>query len=146
MSQDKLVIYTDGGSRGNPGPAGWGAYIETVDQGFSGFLGTATNNDAEYAAIENALQKAKALLGKERAKRTEIDMRMDSELAVRQLNHQYKLKEPRIQAAFIRVWNLMLDFKRVTFTHVPREKNRKADALANQAMDRGGGGERTLFA
>lgn len=145
MTHDTWIIYTDGGSRGNPGPSALGVYIETLDRGFSEFLGTGTNNDAEYAAIVFALEKAKALLGKTRAKETAIDLRMDSELAVRQLTHRYKIKEPRIQAAFIKVWNLMLDFKQVTFTHVPREKNKRADALANEAMDRAGE-KRTLFA
>lgn len=129
-------MYTDGGSRGNPGPSALGVYIETLNVKFGEFLGIKTNNDAEYQAIIAGLEKVKALVGKDKAKQITIDCRMDSELAVKQLNHIYKIKEPRIQALFIQIWNLMLDFKQVTFTHVYREKNKMADSAVNEALDR----------
>lgn len=132
---EKIVVYTDGGSRGNPGPAAVGVYIETLDKKLNECIGIRTNNDAEYEALILGLQKIKSIIGKDKAKRTEIDCYLDSELVVKQLNHEYKLKEERIQKYFIEIWNLMLDYGRVTFTHVPREKNKIADALVNQALD-----------
>lgn len=128
-------MYTDGGSRGNPGPAALGVFIETLDKRFGEFLGTKTNNEAEYAAIVAALKKIKSLLGKEKAKQVAVECRMDSELACRQLNHQYKIENEKLQPLFLLVWNLMLDFGTVNFVHVPREKNTVADAEANKAMD-----------
>lgn len=135
---EKIIVYTDGGSRGNPGSAGLGVYIETLGKSYGEFLGKKTNNEAEYAAIIFALKKIKALLGKTKAKQTEIECRMDSELACKQLNHIYKIENPGLQPLFLEVWNSMLDFKSVSFVHVRREENAKADALANEAMDRGG--------
>lgn len=132
---EKIIVYTDGGSRGNPGPAGLGVYIETLGKGYGEFLGSKTNNEAEYAAILFALKKIKALLGKAQAKKTEVECHMDSELACKQLNHVYKIENERLQPLFLGVWNTMLDFKSVTFVHVRRELNTKADALANEAMD-----------
>lgn len=129
------MIYTDGGARNNPGPAALGVYIETLEKEYGEYLGEKTNNEAEYAAILFGLQKAKALLGKVRAKKAHIDMYMDSELAVKQLNHIYKIKERRIQEFFLEIWNEMLDFGQVTFTHVPREKNKRADKMVNEALD-----------
>jgi ribonuclease HI len=130
----KLIIYTDGGARGNPGPAGLGVYI-TDEEGHvllehSRFLGDRTNNQAEYMAILDALREAK-VLGAE-----EIDMRMDSELAVKQLNHEYKVKNAELATLFLQVWNMTQMFKKVTFTHVRREKNKEADRLVNVAIDR----------
>jgi ribonuclease HI len=134
MSQ-KIVMYTDGGSRGNPGPAAVGVYIETLGKKIGQCIGKKTNNDAEYEALILGLQKIKHLIGKEKAKYAEIECFLDSELVVKQLNHQYKLKEPRIQQYFIEIWNLMLEYSRVTFVHIPREKNKIADALVNEALD-----------
>lgn len=128
-------MYSDGGSRGNPGPAALGVYIETLDKAFGEFLGTKTNNEAEYAAIVAGLKKIKTTIGKEKAKKTKVECRMDSELACRQLNHIYKIENEKLQSLFFQVWNLMLDFDEVTFVHVRREFNTKADAEANKAMD-----------
>lgn len=128
-------MYTDGGSRGNPGPAALGVFIETLDKRFGEYLGHRTNNEAEYAAIAAGLRKIKATIGKDRAKRSHIECRMDSELACRQLNHVYKIENEKLQPLFFEVWNLMLDFGQVSFSHVPREENRVADAEANKAMD-----------
>ncbi len=132
---EKIIMYSDGGSRGNPGPAALGVYIETLDKRFGEFLGEKTNNEAEYAAIVAGLKKIKSLIGKEKAKQVVVECRMDSELACRQLNHVYKIENERLQPLFFQVWNLMLDFKQVHFVHVPREKNQVADAEANKAMD-----------
>lgn len=132
---EKIVVFTDGGARNNPGPAALGVYIETLDKEYGEYLGEKTNNEAEYAAILFGLKKVKALLGKDKAKQVHVDMYMDSELAVKQLNHIYKIKEERIQKFFIEIWNEMLDFGKVTFTHVFREKNKRADACVNRALD-----------
>lgn len=128
-------MYSDGGSRGNPGPAALGVFIETLDKRFGEYLGHKTNNEAEYAAIAAGLRKIKAIIGKDRAKRARIECRMDSELACRQLNHVYKIENEKLQPLFFEVWNLMLDFGQVSFSHVPREQNAVADAEANRAMD-----------
>lgn len=130
-----IIVYTDGGSRGNPGPAALGVYIETLEQRFGEYLGEKTNNEAEYAAIVSALKKIKALIGKEKAKESVVECRMDSELACRQLNHEYKIENAKLQPLFLLVWNLMLDFKKVAFVHVPREKNTFADAEVNRVLD-----------
>lgn len=135
----KLIIYTDGGSRGNPGPAAIGVVI-TNSKGegikkYSEAIGEMTNNEAEYQAVIFALRKNKALWGKEKAKKTEIEIKMDSELVVNHMNHKYKIKEENLQPLFLKVWNLMLDFKKVKFSAVSREENKEADKLVNQALD-----------
>lgn len=135
----KYVIYTDGGSRGNPGPAAVGVVIaneqgETIKK-YGEAIGEATNNEAEYQAVIFALKKVKQLFGKAKTKQTQLEIKMDSELVVSQLNHQFKISEPRIQQLFLQVWNLMLDFGPIKFTAIPREQNKEADKLANQALD-----------
>jgi len=135
----KIIIFTDGGARGNPGPAGIGVVIEYSGEKkeYAEFIGDKrTNNEAEYEALIFALRKAKSLLGKKRAKQVVVECYSDSELLVKQLNHQYKIKDPKIQKYFIEIWNLMLDFRQVKFSHLSREENKRADQLANQAMDR----------
>lgn len=131
----KLIIYTDGGARGNPGPAGIGVIIYNEAQRavaeVSRFLGIATNNQAEYRAVIAALEKAKELTA------TELSFYLDSELVVKQLNHEYKVKNKDLAPLFLTVHNLALDFKKITYTHIPRERNEVADKLANEAMDRG---------
>lgn len=131
----KLIIYTDGGSRGNPGPAGLGAIIydenKKVVAEISEFLGTTTNNQAEYRAILAAIKKVVALGA------TEAEFYLDSELAVKQLNREYKVKNKDLAPLFLAVYNLTLSFKKISFTHIPREMNKEADRLANEAMDRG---------
>jgi len=132
---EKIIMFTDGGSRGNPGPAGIGIWIETLNKKYGECIGIATNNVAEYAALIFGLKKLKQLLGKAKTKSYSIECYLDSELVVRQLNHEYKLKEEYIQKNFIEIWNLALDFKSVKFYHIPREKNSIADALVNEALD-----------
>ncbi|MBI2450004.1 MAG: ribonuclease HI family protein [Candidatus Nealsonbacteria bacterium] len=130
---DKIIVYTDGGSRGNPGPSAIGAIIN--GRGYAEFIGDGTNNEAEYKAVIFALKKSKALFGKERIKEAEVELRSDSELLVRQLNGEYKISEPRIQQLFIEVWNLKIDFGKVKFILIPREKNKQADRLVNEILD-----------
>ena len=129
----KLLIYTDGGSRGNPGPAAIGFVVGSKSYGMT--IGRTTNNVAEYQAIIFALKKAKQLLGKIKAKQTDLEVRMDSELAMKQLNGKYKIENADLQPLFLEVWNSKLDFKSVIFKHVPREENRKADEMVNRALD-----------
>ena len=128
-------MFSDGGARNNPGPAAIGVYIETLNHKYGEYIGEATNNVAEYAALISGLKKIKQLVGKDKSRQYEIECRLDSELVVKQLNHEYKLKEEYIQKNFIEIWNLMLDFKNVIFKHIPREQNKVADALVNQALD-----------
>lgn len=135
MNEQVLVMYTDGASRGNPGAASVGVYIETLNLRFGESIGQATNNEAEYRALVVGLKKIKSLLGKKKAKESQVECRLDSELVVKQLNHIYKIEHETTQKYFLEVWNLMLDFKKVTFSHVPREQNKEADRLANEALD-----------
>ena len=130
----KLIIHTDGGARGNPGPAGLGVYITeedgTVVMEHSRYLGEKTNNQAEYLAVVDALEHA-TQLGAE-----EVDLFMDSELIVKQLHGEYRVKNEALAALFVRVWNLSTGIKKVRYTHVRREKNKDADRLVNEAIDR----------
>lgn len=127
-------MFTDGGSRNNPGPAGIGVWVETLGKKYGEYIGIRTNNEAEYMALIFGLKKLKQLLSKG-TKQAEIECYLDSELVVKQLNHEYKMKEKHIQDFFIEIWNLMLDFKTVKFIHIRREKNKIADALVNEALD-----------
>ena len=135
----KIIIYTDGGSRGNPGPAAIGVVFcnerGQVIKEYSEYLGEATNNEAEYQAVIFALKKFKALFGKKLAQNTEIEIKSDSELLVKQLAGKYKILEPDIQQLFLQVWNSKIDFKEVKFKLISREKNKEADRLVNEALD-----------
>jgi len=135
----KLIIYTDGASRGNPGPASIGVVISDEKgkeiKKYSQFIGQSTNNQAEYEAVIFALKKIKALLGKKTAENLEVEIRSDSELLTSQLSGGYKILDKNIQDLFIKVWNLKIDYKKVNFVLVPREKNTMADFLANEALD-----------
>jgi len=133
------IIHTDGGSRGNPGPAAIGVVIQSDNKGlkkeYGEFIGVATNNVAEYKAVIFALKKLKQLIGTAKASGVVIHIHVDSELLSKQLNGEYKIKEENIQKLFLEVWNLRLDFEHVEFVHVPREKNKDADRMVNQALD-----------
>ena len=132
---EKIIIHSDGGARGNPGPAGIGAILQDVDgkviAQISRHLGETTNNQAEYRALIAGLEKAQDL------KFQEVDCYLDSELVVKQLNREYKVKNAELAPLFLKVHNLSLSFKKIKFTHVRREQNKEADRLANEAMDRG---------
>lgn len=136
---EKFVIYTDGGSRGNPGPAALGVVIEDAKgnliKQYGEALGIKTNNEAEYMAVVSALQKVRALFGKDKIKKMRVEVRMDSELVARQLNGKYKIEAEQLFGLFIKIWNLRIDFGELTFGHVPREKNRGADRMVNDALD-----------
>jgi len=131
----KNIIYTDGGSRGNSGPSAIGIYFETLDKKYSEYLGIATNNDAEYKAMVFALKKIKSLIGSDVAKKTDIEIRSDSQLVVNQLSGKFKLKEESLFKYFIEIWNLKQEYKSVSFSYIPREKNKIADMLVNQELD-----------
>lgn len=138
----KVIIYTDGGARGNPGPSGAGAVIKDAQgkilKEVSVYLGEQTNNFAEYEAVIHALQALKKLVPEKARANLAVDVRMDSELIVRQLNGIYQIKEESLFPKFIAVHNMRVkDFPYVTFTHVRREENRDADRLVNEAIDRG---------
>jgi len=129
----KFTIHSDGGARGNPGPAAIGAILVSSDGNcieiISKTIGKKTNNQAEYEAIIAALELAKNL------KADELDCYLDSELVVKQINHQYKVKNKELAPLFLKVHNLCLQFKKIKFHHVPREKNKAADKLVNEALD-----------
>lgn len=137
---NRLVIFTDGGSRGNPGPAAIGVKFTSSDdvnlmREYNEGIGNTTNNIAEYKAVIFALKKAKALLGGKRAAETALEIRSDSELIVSQLKGEYKIKDEELKPLFIDVWNRKQDFKSVDFVLIPREKNKEADRLVNRALD-----------
>lgn len=131
-----VVIYTDGGARGNPGPAGAGVVIQEDSRtvaAFGKYLGdNLTNNWAEYEALALALQEAKkrSLGGRD------IEVRMDSELIVRQMQGKYQVKEETLWPQYMKVHNLIVaNFPSIHFHHIPREQNKEADALVNKAID-----------
>jgi ribonuclease HI len=128
----KLVINTDGGARGNPGPAGIGVVFSDengeVVAKFKEYIGEATNNVAEYRALILALEKAKNF------ECQEIECRLDSELVVKQLRGEYKVKDDKMKGLYAEVQELTF-FKPVTYVHVRREKNKLADELVNEAID-----------
>lgn len=140
--KNKITIHTDGGSRGNPGPASVGVIIESDLVGkkeFGEYIGETTNNEAEYRAVIFALKKLKPLLGSAKCSESQVEFLLDSELVVKQLNKEYKLKDRNIQNFFIEIWNLTFDFSGVSFRHIPREDNIEADRIVNQVLDREGG-------
>lgn len=135
----KIIIFTDGGSRGNPGPSAIGVVLADekgrVLKKYGQTIGGATNNQAEYQAVIFALKKLKSLIGGKAAAQAKVEIRSDSELLISQLGGQYKILDSKIQSLFLAVWNLKIDYKKIDFTLIPREKNEMADALANDALD-----------
>jgi ribonuclease HI len=132
-----LRIFTDGGARGNPGPAGCGAVIKDADTGetlkeLHQYLGETTNNQAEYQAVIMGLKEALTMDPES------IMIVADSELLVKQLTGVYRVKNPGLAERFMEVRNLEVRIgKPVRYRHVPRAQNKEADALANKAMDEG---------
>ncbi|MCH8050925.1 MAG: ribonuclease HI family protein [Chloroflexi bacterium] len=129
------TVFTDGASRGNPGPSSIGAVVynaagEEVHT-VSRRLGRATNNEAEYQAVIAGLEAALGLGG------GSVDLRMDSQLIVRQLEFRYRVRNARLRPFFERVVELKRQFESFKVTHVPREQNKRADQLANLALDSG---------
>lgn len=136
---EKIIAYTDGGARGNPGPAAVGVYITDADgaviQEANEFLGNSTNNYAEYHGVLKALQLLKQSYGKV-TKTMEFEIRLDSELVKKQLNAEYQIKEPGLVPMFIEIHNLRVaNFPHLILTHVPRAENKEADRLVNECLD-----------
>lgn len=143
----KIIIYTDGGSRGNPGKAAIGVVFcnekEQVIKKLGEYLGDdLTNNEAEYQSVIFALKKFKALFGKAVAKVSQIEIKSDSELLVNQMNGKYKVEDEKIQKFFMEIWNLKIDFKEVKFKLIPREKNKEADKIVNETLDAQGSNQK----
>ncbi len=129
-----LILYTDGGARRNPGPAALGyVWYEHGEKIFSNkkYLGERTNNGAEYEALIAGLEEIRAR-GLTHAR---IEVRMDSELIVRQMQGVYKVKHRDLKVLHARVCELVKTFASVSYLHIPREKNKEADALVNEAID-----------
>jgi ribonuclease HI len=125
------ILHTDGGARGNPGPAGIGAVLKIGEKEhlYKKYIGEATNNQAEYRALLLGLEKAaEEGIG-------EIACYLDSELVVKQMRREYRVKDKDLAVLFVKVWNLMSKFKKVSFHHVRREQNKLADKLVNEAID-----------
>ncbi|KND51288.1 MAG: ribonuclease HI [Parcubacteria bacterium C7867-001] len=135
-----FTIFADGGSRGNPGPAGSGAIVRNgagdAVLTVSHYIGTTTNNVAEYKAVIFALVGLAEYLGAD-ASSAQVEVFMDSKLVVEQMSGNWKIKHPNMKPLAAEAMRAMREFASVTFAHVPREKNKDADALANEAMDRG---------
>lgn len=132
--EQHVIIFTDGGARGNPGPAAIGIVFkqgEEIVYEYKEFIGDTTNNQAEYQAVVKALEIS------EEKGYTHLDFFLDSQLVVEQLNKNYKVKDRGLQQLFLEAWNKMQSFKKVTFTHIPREENAEADRLVNEAIDEG---------
>ena len=133
------IIYIDGGSRGNPGPSAFGMVIcnskGSILKRYAEYIGKATNNEAEYQGLIFALKKAKAYFGKEKIKKMQIELFSDSQLLVKQMNGEYKVLNSKIQPLFLIAWNLRIEYKNIKISFVPREQNREADKLVNQALD-----------
>ena len=128
-----IVAYIDGGARGNPGPAGYGVRVEAADGALlaelHGGLGIATNNVAEYNGLLAALKWA--VDHEER----DVRIRADSELLVKQMRGEYRVKNPGLQPLVVRARLLVMELERVAFEHVRRESNKEADRLSNLGMD-----------
>ncbi len=129
-----LITYTDGGARGNPGPAAIGVVImndkRKAVKAWGHYIGETTNNQAEYQALLAALQEAKKL------KAEVVDCYLDSELVVKQMKQEYKIKDKALGQIFIKIWNLLPSFNKVQFHHIARELNKQADALVNETLDK----------
>jgi ribonuclease HI len=130
----KAKLFTDGGSRGNPGPAAYAYVLEaedgTVLDARGETIGVATNNVAEYSALVAGLERAAEL------RVTELEIVSDSELLVKQMRGEYRVKNPALQDLFLDASRLARAIRRVTYTAVRREHNELADSLVNEALDR----------
>ncbi|MFA5197497.1 MAG: ribonuclease HI family protein [Patescibacteria group bacterium] len=132
---EKLIINTDGGARGNPGPAGIGVVFSSPENEvlstYKEYIGETTNNTAEYRALILALEKAQDF------EADEFECRLDSELVVKQLKGEYRVKDQNLKELYSKVQELTF-FKPIKFIHVRREKNKLADRLVNKAIDEAG--------
>ena len=133
-SHQRILIYTDGAARGNPGPAGLGAILRDAQTGevlaeLARFLGIRTNNYAEWTAVEEAVRRALELGA------SQLDLRMDSELVARQISGRYRVKHADLKPIHARVMAMLGQLESYTVGHVPRELNKDADRLSNVAID-----------
>lgn len=132
-----IIIHTDGGARGNPGPAGIGVDVRDTEGGVLGtvseYIGEATNNIAEYTAIVRALEYATSLVPD--SKGVQLTIRLDSQLVERQMNGVYKVKDAGLRPLYEQAKLLVENYASVSFVHIPRSENKIADTLANEAMD-----------
>lgn len=151
----KIVIFSDGGARGNPGPAGIGAVLRFLDketkrqkeEKISKYIGKTTNNQAEYQAVVEALSWVKNqfpsnqlgttyAVGSNKLEDLEIECFLDSQLIVEQLNQRYKLKNEGLKPLFWEIRDLVMSLGgKVIFKYIPREQNKEADRLVNKAID-----------
>ena len=136
---EKIICYSDGGARGNPGPAAAGVYITNqagdLVKAVKQALGNGTNNFAEYMGVVLALRTLQELYGR-KTKTMTFELKLDSELVVKQLNHQYQIKEVSLVSYFIEIHNLRIaNFPNLTITHIKRSLNKEADRLVNEALD-----------
>lgn len=140
MPHTTIIIHTDGGARGNPGPAAIGIVLESSlwreKKYYGQYIGETTNNIAEYQAVIFALEKTLELLDGEQAKKTRIKINTDSELIARQMTGKYKVKMPHLKPLHREASTLQNNFASVDFIIIPREKNKEADALVNEALDK----------
>ncbi len=137
--QEKIIVFTDGGSRGNPGLAGVGVFIcdennQEIYREYK-FLGVKTNNEAEYLALNLALNYLKTNIKNP----THVIFKLDSKLVVEQMNKKWKIKESHLQVLAQENWKILATIPQLSYEikHIPREENSIADFLANQAMDSG---------
>ncbi|MBU0545895.1 ribonuclease HI family protein [Patescibacteria group bacterium] len=130
----KLVIFSDGGARGNPGPAAAGVVIKNEKgenvAAYGEYLGEQTNNFAEYSALISGLKKAKELGA------TEVECVLDSELVTKQMQGKYRVREPNLQKLFVQAYNASTQFKKVIYRHVLRAGNKEADKMLNEVLDK----------
>ncbi len=133
LDTPKLIIHTDGASRGNPGKAGIGVLIRNKDgqevEEISEYIGETTNNVAEYKALITAARRALELGAKD------VVFKLDSELVVKQIHHKYSVKSPHLIPLYRELLDMLKKFRKWEVIHVPREENSRADALANMGID-----------
>lgn len=136
MQQDVVTVHTDGGARGNPGPAACAYVIEIggVTHESSKYLGRATNNVAEYQGVILALEFLKSI--EEKIGDSEIIFYLDSELVVKQIHGTYRVKDENLKVFFFEIFTSIKNFKnKIIFKHVPRSSNKRADFLVNKELD-----------
>lgn len=130
----RLITFTDGGARGNPGPAATGIVIKDENghilDAYGEYLGEQTNNFAEYSALISALKRAKELGA------TEVECRLDSELVTKQMQGKYKVRDPGLQKLFVQAYNASTAFKKISYHHIFRESNKEADKQVNETLDK----------
>lgn len=130
----KIKIFTDGGARGNPGPAAIGIVIkddkDKIIKEYAEYIGETTNNQAEYKALLKGLELAKEF------KAQEIICYLDSELVTKQMKQEYRVRDKDLQPLFIKVWNAAIGFKKIGYQHISRSLNKEADQLLNIELDK----------